>query len=84
MSTIVGDFNNDAKPDLTVTNAINDNTISILLGNGDRTFQNRIIYTVGIPPVSLTAGAFRDDSKLDLVVTNADENDVTVFLNSCS
>src|SRR5262245_55391366 len=34
----VGDFNGDGKPDLAVSNS-GDNFISLLLGNGDGTFQ---------------------------------------------
>src|SRR3989442_12860657 len=37
-SVAVGDFNGDGKPDLAVANAGSD-TVSVLLGNGDGTFQ---------------------------------------------
>ena len=37
-SVAVGDFNGDGKPDLATANAY-DNTVSVLLGNGDGTFQ---------------------------------------------
>ncbi len=82
-SIIVGDFNNDSKFDLAVTN-LNDKSVSVLLGNGNGTFQNRIIYTVGTSPFSIIASAFRDDTKLDMVVTNAGDNNVIILLNSCS
>ena len=36
-----GDFNGDGKPDLVVAN-FNDNTVSVLLGNGDGTFQTPV------------------------------------------
>ena len=40
-SVVVGDFNGDGKLDLAVANAANlpGNTVSVLLGNGDGTFQ---------------------------------------------
>ena len=42
MSLAVGDVNGDGKPDLVVTNSNGgSNTVSVLLGNGNGTFQNQ-------------------------------------------
>jgi hypothetical protein len=48
----VGDFNNDTKLDLAVVEAAI-NSISVLLGNGDGTFQREKKYAVGSSPSGL-------------------------------
>ena len=44
---ISADFNNDNKLDLAVANANADHTVSVLLGNGDGTFQSQMTYPAG-------------------------------------
>ena len=78
VSVAVGDFNNDGKLDIVTAN---DNaggvpggvvswSVSVLLGNGDGTFQPPLAYPV-LPfiPVSLAVGDFDKDGKLDLAVS---------------
>ena len=62
-----GDFNGDGKLDLAVANA-NDGTVSILLGNGDGTFQPAINYAVG-GAFSIAVADFNGDGKPDLAVS---------------
>ena len=43
----VGDFNGDGKADLAVAN-YNSNNVSVLLGNGNGTFQAAVNYGAGL------------------------------------
>ena len=45
-SVAIGDLNGDDNPDLAVANAGSDN-VSVLLGNGDGTFQSAVNYGAG-------------------------------------
>ena len=75
LAVAVGDFNGDGKPDLAVANAGNpgtgdDGNVSILLGNGDGTFQPALDVAAGKNPYSIAVGDFNGDGRLDLVVAN--------------
>ena len=76
-----GDFNGDAKLDLAVTNSV-DNTVSVLLGNGNGTFQPRVDYATGARPTSVVVADFNGDGKLDLAITNGSGNSVSVLLGN--
>ncbi len=82
MNVAVGDFNGDGKPDLAVTNElprVGGQYVTVLLGNGDGTFQSPVNYSV-VPssePVGtqfytetlgVAVGDFNGDGKLDLPV----------------
>src|SRR5438132_377175 len=68
-SLAVGDFNGDGRPDLAVANNGSTN-VSVLLGNGDGTFQNAFGYGAGTGPGSVAVGDFNGDGKPDLAVAN--------------
>ena len=76
VSVATGDFNGDGKLDLAVVNqgATPSNqsrgTVSVLLGNGDGTFQVAVNYGAGIGPASVAVGDFNGDGKPDLAVAN--------------
>jgi hypothetical protein len=65
----VGDFNNDGILDLVVAN-VSSTTVSILLGNGDGTFQTQAEYQAGYDPIAVGVGDFNHDGNLDLAVVN--------------
>jgi Flp pilus assembly secretin CpaC len=65
----VGDFNNDGKIDIAVTDSAS-NTLAILLGNGDGTFKTPVTYATGTDPVALAALDFDGDGQPDLAIVN--------------
>jgi hypothetical protein len=68
-SVAVGDFNHDGAADLVTAN-YGDNSISVLLGNGDGTFGKPENYAVGAGPVSIAVADFNKDGNADVAVTN--------------
>jgi Bacterial Ig-like domain (group 3)/FG-GAP-like repeat/FG-GAP repeat len=86
----VADVNGDGNPDLLVTNSYYSNTVGVLLGNGDGTFQPVITYDSGGGyPWSIAVADVNGDGKPDLVVANSsscyactDHGWVSVFLGN--
>ena len=79
-STIAGTIN-----DLIFANSA-DNTVSVLLGNGDGTFANQIAYALDAPtdtnPVWIATGSFDtiNNPTIDLAVANEGSNTVSILL----
>jgi hypothetical protein len=66
------DFNRDGHPDLATANQ-GSNDVSVLLGNGDGTFQpTRTFPARGVLTSDIVAADFNHDGKQDLAVTNQD------------
>ncbi len=63
---VTADFNGDTRLDLAVSNSDSD-TVSVLLGNGDGTFQAALTSGSGRGPKALLAGDLNRDGKTDLV-----------------
>jgi hypothetical protein len=83
ISLAVADFNGDGRLDLAVGSlgASNATQISILLGNGDATFQAALNSTIPSADVdAISAADFNGDGKLDLAVASYGSNNVTIML----
>jgi hypothetical protein len=73
---LAGDFSGDGHLDLAVANTGNytePGSVSVLLGNGDGTFQPQVTYAVGSFGSSIAAGDFNGDGHLDLAVVGIAE-----------
>lgn len=80
----VGDFNGDGKIDIAVANTGSEN-VSILLGNGDGTFQTAVNFGTGNSPSVIAIGDFNGDGKLDLAAFepgNAGNGSVSILLGN--
>ena len=58
------------------------NTVSVLLGNGDGTFQAATTYAVGSAPTSVAIGDLNGDGEPDIAVANTGSDAVSVLLNT--
>jgi tetratricopeptide (TPR) repeat protein len=76
-----GDLNADGRTDLAVVNQV-DNSVSVLLNNGDATFTAapNSPLTTGTTPTGLAIADFNQDGIIDIAVTNDAVNSVSVFL----
>lgn len=77
------DLNGDTKPDIIVANYY-DNSISVLLGNGDGTLSETPAspIDVGVLPRSVATGYLNGDTHVDLVIPNLGDNTITVLLGN--
>ncbi|MGB9466300.1 MAG: FG-GAP-like repeat-containing protein [Candidatus Acidiferrum sp.] len=75
------DVNGDSHPDLAVVNQT-DNTVSVLLGNGDGTFTAATNSPLGTgqAPTAVTIADFNADGNADIAVTDPQTDSVSVFL----
>ena len=78
-SVVAGDLNGDGLADLITTNIGND-SLSILLGNGDGSFRDPMTLRLPEQPRAVVLQDFNDDGKLDMAVANAGNNRVTILL----
>ncbi len=82
LSLVVADVNGDGRPDLVVANS-SSNTVSLLLGNGDGTFQTPLVFSSGgTTPASIAVGDVNGDGKPDLVVAHYSASGMSVFLGN--
>ncbi len=81
MSLAVADLRGDGKPDVVVADD-SSNSVGVLLGNGDGTFQPAVSYGVDANPISIIVGDFNGDGKPDVVVANQGGNTVSVLLGN--
>jgi hypothetical protein len=87
-SVAVGDVNGDGVPDLVVADVWQTfhqfggffpGGVSVLLGNGDGTFQPPVVYgSDGVSAYSVALADLRNNGKLDIIVTHTYDDETTV------
>ena len=79
----VGDLNSDSRIDVVVPNTAANN-IAILFGNGDGTFQPRVLLSTGANtgPTDAFIGYINNDTRLDIAVANSNKDQVGFFLGN--
>jgi hypothetical protein len=81
----VADVNGDGRLDLAVANysyGASAGSVSVLLGNGNGTFQGAVNFAVGSIPVSVAVADVNGDGRPDLVTANQSGNSVSVLLGN--
>jgi len=81
----LADFNGDHQLDIAVVNGggVNQNSVTVRLGEGNRTFANPITTaTGGLGAWDMTIADFNHDGKLDVAVTNNLGNNVSILLGN--
>jgi len=77
-----GDFKNFGQArDLVVANH-NDNTVSILYGDGNGGFTAGPVLPVGQGPFGVATGDFNGDGKIDIAVANKTDDDVSILFGN--
>ncbi|MEH1771542.1 beta strand repeat-containing protein [Nostoc sp.] len=81
-SIVTGDFNKDGNIDLVTVNK-SSQSVSVLLGKGDGTFNPASNFSVvgfnGLNPYSIAVADFDKDGKLDLVTANNSSSNISVL-----
>jgi hypothetical protein len=81
-NVVTADLNGDGIPDLLIANGGN-NSIIVLLGNGDGTFTtSQIPNPSGFTPGYVAVGDFNSDGKMDFAVTNNIQEGSVIYLGN--
>ncbi|MGH7255013.1 MAG: FG-GAP repeat domain-containing protein [Nitrospirales bacterium] len=77
-SVTTADFNHDGLTDLITTN-IGNNSLSILFGNGDGSFERHVQLQTGKQPRALGTNDFNGDGWLDVAVACSGGDEISIF-----
>jgi hypothetical protein len=81
-SVRIADLNRDGNVDIVAVNN-QSNSVAVLLGNGDGTFQPEVDYATGENPNDVVTADFNGDGKLDLAVIDLNGlNTVSILLGN--
>lgn len=78
---VVADVNDDGIPDIVSANR-SDNSVSVLLGNRDGSFQTKETFAAGRLPISAAVADINGDGKPDIITANYGGNTVSVLLGN--
>jgi streptogramin lyase len=78
---ITCDINKDNQSDIVTANS-KMNCISVIMGYGNGTFAEQMIYSTGDGsyPFAIASGDFNSDNWLDFVIANEGTDDISIFL----
>jgi len=77
----VFDFNGDGFDDIASANQ-DSNSVSVLISNGDGTFQAAVNYAVETGPRDIIVGDFDSDNETDIAVSNWNGSSVSILLSN--
>ncbi|HEY1684396.1 MAG TPA: FG-GAP-like repeat-containing protein [Tepidisphaeraceae bacterium] len=78
-AVVTDDFDQDGNEDMAIAQGSN-NSVAILLGNGDGTFAVPSEFRTGADPTSLATGDFNNDGVDDIVTADAGSGDISILL----
>lgn len=81
LSVAIGDINNDGITDLIVADRVR-NSITVLIGRGDQTYQEVDHFQIGYSVMSVALADVNGDGHLDLIVASTAYNNITVILGN--
>ncbi|MCP3685012.1 MAG: T9SS type A sorting domain-containing protein [bacterium] len=76
------DLNGDGYIDIVTANYNEPGTVSILLNNGDGTFQASYVESVGVYPIGISVADYDSDGDIDLSAAISDQADISILKNN--
>ena len=80
----LGDMNGDGKLDAVTANGATSGShgVSVLLSNGDGSFQPAVNFVTNTDPTRIVIGDFNNDGKLDVAAANKTANTLSILLGN--